>query len=371
MEEAWVSIVLILGGLAPTRTMLRFLLERDGCTVIEVSAHGSPASIGELGRVALAIIVAEAPDDRSLQAVGHLRRNGYRARIAVLAGDTSPDFRRRAFGQGAREVIPFPLEAADLQRRLRRALQLDALDTISRARAERIHAGGLTLHTAGREVSDGRGWSARLTRQETALLGALMRAPGQFMGHEELGAAIWGAGVPGSDNTLAALVSRLRRKLARSGAADAYLRTVSGRGYAFEARSALRRREDASPPSQPQVLVVEDDRPTAAMVADVLHRAGYAVTCGAGPDGPRLARQIDPSVILLDIDMPGMSGVEVRRHLRASARTAQIPVIAFSAGRNLRAYAAAMVADDYLAKPFSVDDLLLRIEKWAGSPGAE
>ena len=66
--------------------------------------------------------------------------------------------------------------------------------------------------------------------------------------------------------------------------------------------------------------------------------------------------------------MPGMGGVEVRRRLHTEPRTARIPVIALSAGRNLRAHAAEIGADDYLAKPFDLDELLLRIEKWAG-PG--
>ena len=83
-------------------------------------------------------------------------------------------------------------------------------------------------------------------------------------------------------------------------------------------------------------------------------------------DVPKLACEAQPAVVLLDINMPVMDEVEVRRHLHADPATAHIPVIALSAATNLRARAAEMEANDYLAKPFDLAELLLRIEKWAG-----
>jgi DNA-binding response OmpR family regulator len=162
------------------------------------------------------------------------------------------------------------------------------------------------------------------------------------------------------------LVRRLRGKLARPGCAHGYVRTVHGRGYVFDARSGQRPTADSSPARGPRVLVVEDDQATAAMVAEILQRAGYTVTISTGVEAPTLARTLWPTVILLDLNLPDVNGVEVRRRLRANPRTAGIPVIAFSAGHNLRAHVAEMTADDYLAKPFGIDELLLRIEKWAG-----
>jgi len=148
--------------------------------------------------------------------------------------------------------------------------------------------------------------------------------------------------------------------------------TAHGQGYVFDARSTLRpddqRLEGAreGTEARQEILVVDDDRATLDMMAEVLRMAGYTVTCGVGPQAPTLARQTLPTVILLDINMPGMNGIEVRQRLRESPRTATIPVIALSAGGNLRLRAKEMGADDYLAKPFSTDELLLRVEKWAG-----
>ena len=112
--------------------------------------------------------------------------------------------------------------------------------------------------------------------------------------------------------------------------------------------------------------MVDDDSATLDMMAETLRMAGYNVTCGVGALAPMPARQTLPAVILLDINMPGMDGIEVRQRLRESPRTAAIPVIALSASGNLRLRAGEMGADDYLAKPFSTDELLLRVEKWAG-----
>jgi DNA-binding response OmpR family regulator len=161
------------------------------------------------------------------------------------------------------------------------------------------------------------------------------------------------------------LVRRLRRKLTQGDPAHDYVQVARGRGYVFTPRCGRRRAQDAHPDDVPGILVVEDDQATAGIVAEVLHDAGYAVTWTSGPGAPGLARQMHPRVILLDIHMPDMDGVEVRQRLSADPQTAGIPVIAFSAGCNLRVHAAAMVADDYLAKPLDVDDLLLRVEKWA------
>ena len=114
------------------------------------------------------------------------------------------------------------------------------------------------------------------------------------------------------------------------------------------------------------ILVVDDDWLIREVIALALDDAGYGVVAADGVDAPKLAREAQPAVVILDINMPVMDGVEVRRHLHADPTTAHIPVIALSAAINLRARAAEMQADDFLAKPFDIAELLLRIEKWAG-----
>src|SRR5436305_293015 len=173
-----------------------------------------------------------------------------------------------------------------------------------------VRAGGLTLRSSTRDVSDGAAWSVRLTRQEAALLRVLMLTPGRLVGYQELLERIWGEREAGHTNALAVLVRRLRGKLARPGCAHGYVRTVHGRGYVFDARSGQRSAEDSSPARGPRVLVVEDDQATAAMVAEILQRAGYTVTISTGVEAPALARTPWPTLILPDLTLPDVHRVE-------------------------------------------------------------
>lgn len=116
------------------------------------------------------------------------------------------------------------------------------------------------------------------------------------------------------------------------------------------------------------VLVVDDDRLIREVITLALEDTGYRVVAAESTDAIDTALSEQPAVVLLDINMPILDGVEVRRRLHGDPGTAHIPVIAVSAATNLRARAAEMEADDYLAKPFDIDELLLRVEKWAGIP---
>ncbi len=116
------------------------------------------------------------------------------------------------------------------------------------------------------------------------------------------------------------------------------------------------------------VLVVDDDPLIVDLLRDILEGDEYQVEAVMGAATPGVARDLRPDVILLDLHMPGMDGVEVCRLLRADPLTAAIPVIALSAAHNLHAHAAAMAANDYLVKPFDLSELLAKVAAWAGRP---
>ncbi|MBI2081204.1 MAG: response regulator, partial [candidate division NC10 bacterium] len=82
----------------------------------------------------------------------------------------------------------------------------------------------------------------------------------------------------------------------------------------------------------PRVLVVDDDPKVREMLEDSLARAGYAVrTAAEGDSGLALARREVPDLMVLDLVMPGLTGFEVLQELRADRRTAQLPVIVYTA----------------------------------------
>src|SRR5688500_6658553 len=113
-----------------------------------------------------------------------------------------------------------------------------------------------------------------------------------------------------------------------------------------------------------RVLVVDDEPATVALVAYHLAKSGYSVsTATNGPDGLAQARRDKPSLIVLDLMLPGMSGLEVMRQLRSGQGTAHIAVLMLTARReeNDRIEGLTVGADDYLTKPFSPQELVLRV----------
>ncbi len=114
------------------------------------------------------------------------------------------------------------------------------------------------------------------------------------------------------------------------------------------------------------VLVVDDAPGIIFFLQIALERSGYRVVSAVGAEALGVARDLQPDVILLDILMPGMNGVDLGARLRADHRTSRIPIVAISAlqNLNLKMQAMKMHADDYLPKPFGIDDVLLYVEKW-------
>lgn len=110
------------------------------------------------------------------------------------------------------------------------------------------------------------------------------------------------------------------------------------------------------------VLVVDDETAISALIHDALTDDGYHVVEAVGEAALPLARDRHPAVILLDLMMPGLSGHEIARRLRADPATATIPLIGMSAGTNL-ADVPPHLFDDRLSKPFDLDDLSTAIER--------
>ncbi len=116
------------------------------------------------------------------------------------------------------------------------------------------------------------------------------------------------------------------------------------------------------------VLVVDDDPSIVELVVIALEDEGYAVISAVNGAALQIARDRQPDVILLDIMMPGMDGIEVSRRLRADPATANIPIVAMSAMERLHAAAPLMVANDRLPKPFEIAGLYKTVARWATAP---
>lgn len=114
------------------------------------------------------------------------------------------------------------------------------------------------------------------------------------------------------------------------------------------------------------VLVVEDDSQIRKVVEAYLHQAGYHVlTAVDGPTGLALARSAKPALLVLDLMLPGMDGLEITRQLRTSSdpALAQLYIIMLTARveETERVVGLEMGGDDYIPKPFSPRELVARV----------
>jgi two-component system phosphate regulon response regulator PhoB len=113
-----------------------------------------------------------------------------------------------------------------------------------------------------------------------------------------------------------------------------------------------------------RILIVEDEEPLTMLLRYNLEAAGYVVDSAARGDEAELKlRETTPDLVVLDWMLPGISGIELCRRLRARPATAQLPIIMLTArGEEAdRVRGLATGADDYIVKPFSVPELLARV----------
>ena len=112
------------------------------------------------------------------------------------------------------------------------------------------------------------------------------------------------------------------------------------------------------------ILIVEDNEKNMKLVRDVLQVKGYAtLEAVTGEDGVRLAKEHLPALVLMDIQLPGISGIEALKQLRADPATAAIPVIAVTASvmvsdrRNITDAG----FDGYVGKPLNLKEFLAAV----------
>ena len=113
-----------------------------------------------------------------------------------------------------------------------------------------------------------------------------------------------------------------------------------------------------------KILIIEDDKDMARVVEYNLAKSQYRTVCaGDGETGLNAARKESPDLIILDIMLPKMDGLEVCRALRRDAKTASIPILMLTAKAEEvdKIVGLEMGADDYVTKPFSPRELVARV----------
>ena len=118
------------------------------------------------------------------------------------------------------------------------------------------------------------------------------------------------------------------------------------------------------------IVVVEDNEPIARLIQEVLNEVpGYgAVTLADGTLALEVVARVRADLVILDVDLPGLSGLALYDRLRERPETAEIPVLFMSAASHREELARRGIYA-YLDKPFDLDDLLARVDRLLAEPG--
>ncbi len=114
------------------------------------------------------------------------------------------------------------------------------------------------------------------------------------------------------------------------------------------------------------ILIVEDEPRNSTLLRDLLQVSGYStIEATDGKQGVELAKSRKPDLILMDVQMPEMDGLEATRIIKADAATSNIPILALSshAMKGDEEWILQAGCDGYLAKPFDIRELLKEVAK--------
>ena len=121
------------------------------------------------------------------------------------------------------------------------------------------------------------------------------------------------------------------------------------------------------------ILIVEDNEKNMKLARDILRAKGYATLEAVnGLDGVKLALEQVPDLVLMDIQLPDINGIEAFERIRANAATAQVPVVAFTASvtANDRSRIGDAGFDGFLGKPINLKEFLDTVRRMLGEASA-
>ncbi len=119
-----------------------------------------------------------------------------------------------------------------------------------------------------------------------------------------------------------------------------------------------------SNPIKKKILVADDDPGILEALTYMLEDEGYEVRTSVDGNVIPIMKDDQPDLLLLDLWMSGQNGSDICRELKSNTNTSHIPVIIISANRDTKAIAFACGADDFLTKPFEMEDLLKMVKKY-------
>lgn len=133
-------------------------------------------------------------------------------------------------------------------------------------------------------------------------------------------------------------------------------------------RTIVKQTEGTEVDASPAILIAEDNPDSRDAIRALLEAYGFRVLeARDGKEAVQCGRQLHPDLVLMDIMMPVMDGLQATRELRSSPDFEQVPILALTAMAGSRELALAAGCDDYLAKPIDIPGLLDAIRRWLES----
>jgi DNA-binding response OmpR family regulator len=119
---------------------------------------------------------------------------------------------------------------------------------------------------------------------------------------------------------------------------------------------------------QKKILVAEDDKAIIDVVKIILENEGYVVyTADQGEVVHKIIKQQKPDMVLLDIWLYGEDGGDIAKEIKSSSHSKDLPIVLMSANNETEKITKKVGADDFLLKPFNIDDLLYIVRKYVKS----